>query len=122
MFSQKVSQRHRLPQVTLLDPCRILHLCRREYIGVCECVMWLLVPVPHAFLNVSEYVLWDCGLARLSWVLWCSAFPAVPSKESGEEGVVHGFVLYWILLSSLSCPQSDSSESPSDSEHERQLH
>lgn len=53
-------------------------------------------------------------------MLWCLGFLLFP--QSGADGVVHGFVLYWRLIASLSCPLSDSSESPSDSEHERQLH
>lgn len=95
-LSQKVPQGHRLQQVPFLDLCKILHLCWHEYIGVCEYVMWLLEPVPHAFQNVPDYVLWDCGLARLSWVLWCSAFPALLSNKVEEKGLC-------VVLSSIVC-------------------
>lgn len=75
----------------------------------------------HVFLKAFKWVLWDCGLARLSWVLWYLGFLVAPQRKLQKVGLCMVFCS-WRLLSSVSCPWSDSSKSSSDSEHEGQLH
>lgn len=80
---------HKSTATAFLDLCKMLHLCLLcEYIGVCECILWLLISVPCAFLSVPEQML---RAAKTELVFVCSGLCL--SLKVGKSGAVYELVL-----------------------------
>lgn len=74
---------HKSTATAFLDLCKMLHLCLLcEYIGVCECILWLLISVPCAFLSVPEQML-RAAKTELVFVALRSLFIPQSGKKWG---------------------------------------